>query len=614
MGNPPYDRQNIDPNDTGVTRKGGWVRFGEKGGKPIFDDFTDPLTSLGLGVHAKNLYNDYVYFWRWALWKVIDRGERGIVSFITAASYLRGPGFAAMREYMREAFDEIWIIDLEGDNLGARKTENVFNIQTPVAIAICVRYDKNKRNSLAKITYTRLEGTREEKLAHLDSIKTFTDLKWGNCLASKTDAFLPVYKTNFWQFPLLTDIFPWQENGMQYKRTWVISENELVLKNRWREFLSSPNRAELFKETRDRKISGIYLSVDGSGTKNPSLKSLPQDTPIPKISKISYRSFDRHWAFIDSRLGDYLRPNMYQAHTNHQLYLTSLLTNVLGEGPSAIVTNLLPDLDHFRGSFGAKHIIPLWQGGDVSIPNITQGVLDLIQKIFGNPVTPEDFFAYTYAVLFSPSYVQKFWEELTIPGIRLPVTKDPVLFETTVKIGKQLIYLHTYGERFNPTGTRVGIIPQGTASCKVGVPTTKDDYPETFIYNETTEELLVGKGVFTHIRPQVWNFSISGFHVVKSWLGYRMKDRAGKKSSPLDDIRPETWTFDNELLDLLWVLDHTIDLLPQVNQNLENILKSELIPAEEFPKPTKEEKHSKNTLTLFDFAGVDVEDNEDKSV
>ena len=38
--------------------------------------------------------------------------RKGIVSFITAASYLRGPGFTGMRQRMREAFDEIWIIDL----------------------------------------------------------------------------------------------------------------------------------------------------------------------------------------------------------------------------------------------------------------------------------------------------------------------------------------------------------------------------------------------------------------------------------------------------------------------------------------------------------------------
>ena len=36
-----------------------------------------------------------------------------------------------MRRKMREVFDELWIIDLEGDSLGARKTENVFAIRTP---------------------------------------------------------------------------------------------------------------------------------------------------------------------------------------------------------------------------------------------------------------------------------------------------------------------------------------------------------------------------------------------------------------------------------------------------------------------------------------------------
>ena len=45
-----------------------------------------------------------------------------------------------MRQKMRQAFDELWIIDLEGDQHGARKTENVFAIQTPVAVAIGVRY------------------------------------------------------------------------------------------------------------------------------------------------------------------------------------------------------------------------------------------------------------------------------------------------------------------------------------------------------------------------------------------------------------------------------------------------------------------------------------------
>ena len=123
LGNPPYDREERDPSDDAGQRKGGWVRHGDGGEgapQPILEDFLAPAREAGLGVHLKNLYNDYVYFWRWALWKVFDStDDAGIVSFITASSYLRGPGFAGMRRKMREVFDELWIIDLEGDSLGA---------------------------------------------------------------------------------------------------------------------------------------------------------------------------------------------------------------------------------------------------------------------------------------------------------------------------------------------------------------------------------------------------------------------------------------------------------------------------------------------------------------
>ena len=65
------------------------------------------------------------------------------MTFITPSSYLAGPGFIGMREYMRRTFDEFWVIDLEGNNLGPRKSPNVFNIQIPVAIGIGVRGPRN---------------------------------------------------------------------------------------------------------------------------------------------------------------------------------------------------------------------------------------------------------------------------------------------------------------------------------------------------------------------------------------------------------------------------------------------------------------------------------------
>ena len=195
MGNPPYDREQRDGDETNdARRKGGWVRFGpeltETRTMGILRDFIDGAP----GVHVKNLYNDYVYFWRWALWKLFENAHvsgPGILSFITASSYLRGPGFTMMRRKMREAFDDLWILDLEGDNLGARKTENVFNIQTPVAIAIGVRYGEARPDVPAVVRYAKITGSRVEKLARLDEITRFGDVEWRECFPNWEQPFLP---------------------------------------------------------------------------------------------------------------------------------------------------------------------------------------------------------------------------------------------------------------------------------------------------------------------------------------------------------------------------------------------------------------------------------------
>ena len=76
---------------------------------------------------------------------------------------------------MRETFDELWIIDLEGDNLGARKTDNVFAIQVPVAIAIGMRGSAKSQPKPAQVSKTKLTGILAEKLAKLDQVNVLTD-------------------------------------------------------------------------------------------------------------------------------------------------------------------------------------------------------------------------------------------------------------------------------------------------------------------------------------------------------------------------------------------------------------------------------------------------------
>jgi len=612
MGNPPYDRQQIEPEEENPEkRKGGWVRFGDEGveNSGILQDFLKPLATGGLGLHAKNLYNDYVYFWRWALWKVFEsKPGPGIISFITASSYLRGPGFAGMREVMRRTFDELWIIDLEGGNLGARKTDNVFVIQTPVAIAIGVRYESSNSETSTNVHYTKIEGTEEEKLAILNTITNFDGLKWRECPSDWAAPFLPVSDKAYWDWPIITDIFPWQENGMQFKRSWPIGETKEVLKARWKKLLVEKDRRAAFKETRDRKINKTYPSLKNSVVKDVAVSKLLPNAVMPTPLQIAYRSFDRHWALVDSRLGDFLRPSMFRTHSENQIYMTSLLTEVLGKGPSAVATSIMPDLHHFRGSFGGAHVIPLWWDTSGTLPNLTDGVLLLLTEAYGKTINAEDIFAYCHAILATTKYVETFWEELTIPGPRIPITKDYKRFEQLSSLGRKLVWLHTYGERFVPPGMKPGTVPQGTARCKIGTPAIPADYPNEFSYDYATQELHLGKGIFNHVRPEIWEFSVSGFEVVKSWLSYRMFERKGKKSSTLDDIRPETWQFDNELLDLLWVLDATVDLMPEVTAAFEGVLESDLFDAQDFPMPSDTERKGPQVgeLTLFAHGGVDV--------
>jgi hypothetical protein len=575
MGNPPYRRQTFDERVTDA-------KTAEVLRERLLGDFLKLAKDKTIFSHIASLYNDYVYFWRWALWKVFEsKPGPGIVSFISAASYLAGPGFIGMREIMRRTFDELWIINLEGAGEGPRKTENIFSIETPVAVAIGIRYEEAAPDVPAKVHYCCFTGTREDKLKKLDSVTGFADIEWEDCPNS--------------DWPRLIDIFPWQQPGIMMGRTWPKGTLPSVLEKRWDGLVSSdqPEKEQLFPD-RDygRRITSSLSPTypkfpDGELISEASTTSLR-----PPVVRYGYRSFDRQWLLADPRLLDLQRPALWYCQSDSQVYLCSLLTNEIGYGPAATTSAHICDKHYFRGSYGGKDVIPLWRDPDAAQPNITQGLLKILFAYYGSDVSPEALFSYCYGILSCVDYTQRFFEELKTSSIRIPLTADADTFEEVTKAGHRMIWLHTYGERFTPEGEKPGTIPSGEARSMIPIPVTPDEYPDRYDYDEETGTLLVGVGTFGPISRDVWEFEISGMNPLHKWLSYRMKDPSGRISSPLDKIGPDTWPneFTTELLQLLWVLEATIGAQVELSRLLDDVLNGPLIPATELPIPDEDQR------------------------
>ena len=116
------------------------------------------------------------------------------------------------------------------------------------------------------------------------------------------------------------------------------------------------------------------------------------------------------WILADTRLGDYLRPDLWRVQGERQVYLTTLLTNSLDAGPALVACAMVPDLHHFSGR-GAKDTIPLYRNADASEANILPGLLDRLGAEYGRAVTPEDFAAYVYGVSAHPAFTARFSTE-----------------------------------------------------------------------------------------------------------------------------------------------------------------------------------------------------------
>lgn len=228
--------------------------------------------------------------------------------------------------------------------------------------------------------------------------------------------------------------------------------------------------------------------------------------------------------------------------------------------------------------------------------NVKPGFLSKLADTYENEVTGEDVVAYFAAVAAHPAYVGRFSENLVQPGIRIPVTADSALFAEAVRLGREVVWLHTFGERFAATeeGRPAGPprLPDGEAPripADRAIPSRPDEMPNTISSDAVQRRLRIGAGYIDNVAPGVWVYEVSGKQVLLQWFSYRRRDRDKpiigdrRPPSPLGDIQPEGWLaeYTTELLNVLHVLGRLVALEPRLADLLDRICHGPTLLAED---------------------------------
>lgn len=300
---------------------------------------------------------------------------------------------------------------------------------------------------------TSYRGSRAEKLEALTDLATSkTTLDTAEASTAWHAPFIPVAGGADWaSYPQVTDLLPFQQPGVKFNRTWSVAPAASTVQARRDRLVATADldeRARMFVTPATGR--NIYTRTGHL----PPISTLLAGAPSEPIVRFAFRSFDRQWALSDIRSTALERPALRASMSDKQIFLTSLLTTRVGGGPCATVAAYLPDLHHFRGSYGGKDVVPLYRDAK-GTPNADPVALKFLSEKLGAKISVEQLLAYAFGVLAGTDYTERFHQELETPGPRVPLTADPALFEQMERHGENLIWLQTFGESSGTARYRV---------------------------------------------------------------------------------------------------------------------------------------------------------------
>ena len=523
LGNPPYQRHSANP-----SRIGGNLTFiGE-----LIEDYRrvdgEPLGEST----SKALQDDYVKFIRWAQWRIDKNGE-GIVGYIVNNNFLDGPTVRGMRQSLLEGFNTIYLINLHGSSRKteavptAQRDENVFDISQGVCILLCVKERDNPAQ--AKVYYADMWGSREEKY----DILSDTDVQvteW--CELQPTSPyylFVPqavdqkaAYEMG-WE---ITDIFQTKSIGI------VTARDKLTIHR-------------TVEGVRETVTDFVSLSVDAA-RKNYNLPWDTRDWQVhlaqadvrnhpdteQYIQPINYRPFDPRWTYYTGKSRGFHcmpRPAIMPHLCKANLALCVCRVVAAPTWQHAFISDKITE-NRYISNKGSEsgHVFPLYlypnsEEMEISTEhsvNFKPAFLTAFSEALGLPqtapfklpegVSPEAILAYIYAILYSPTYRERYYDFLKYDFPRIPMPQDIDQFRPLATLGQRLIDWHLLKDVQIPAVHRFEGDGDGVVS--------KLRYADGKVWINATQH-------FTDVSEEVWEYEIGAYQVCEKWL----KDRKGEE-------------------------------------------------------------------------------------
>jgi predicted helicase len=520
IGNPPFSSLSTMTND--------WISRLVRGN----DEVRGYVRANGQRLEERKtwLHDDYVKFIRLAQWHV-EQGGCGIVGFITNHGYLDNATFRLMRQELLRVFPRTEIVDLHGNRKkhelapGGGRDENVFGLDQGVAISLLSKVTgKSGQLSGSSVRYAELWGSREQKLAAIanavDGSATVYRRNRPSSLALRARILQP--RSPDWVFvPRLA-----RARHSNYDAAWSLAKampvNATAPVTARDHFVVAFTAEELcarIEEFRDLSVSdqeirwryfqrtrsARYEVGDTRGWKMAEARRIivADRDWSKKIARCLYRPFDWRYVFWHPAMIDWprhevtrhLNPSAANAHEpaaphcliarrqqlptqpctffwiSDGLALDGVIRSDNRGSESLFPLYLIDEDDNRSANFAPSFIEQIV--AKVNLSWLPLGSGDLV-KSFG----PEDLFAYIYAQFHSPSYREKYADNLRRDFPRVLAPSSVRVFAQLSVLGKELIDLHSlkckpsvlsnHGKASQPAPLSAATSDQSVANFRAG--------------------------------------------------------------------------------------------------------------------------------------------------